>query len=400
MICVKGVRIDIAVSSATLQNLDLGRNKTHRILSVPVSEYHFESSNLLFDLKRCGKLMQGLSHQHTVKKIATTVTDGLVEQFGCLFARLWITTSDRTALNLVASSGLYTHIDGSFASVPMGAYKLGTTAEHRIPFLSNCLAEETWVKDRDWVIANHIQGFAGLPLVLQDQALGVLAVFSEAPLSAEFLEVLQLLSVAVTGAITTAQTYQEALQIRKKNTVLPPTLSEHLSQEMGHNELSLIGLEQPVSLAVHQLMVEAARQVQVIEGHYCRLIYEPDQINFEVIFPVTTGRLRGPEAHFDGLAQKIEQLQGHLKTETDGKIVKSRIQFPLAGPNSERSELSGREQEILELLACGCRDRNISEQLYISERTVKFHVKNILAKLQVRTRVQAVFIATKKGWLA
>lgn len=362
-----------------------------------MSDPQLDSAKLLFDLKRCGKLVQSFSHHLTVEAIAATVTDGLVAQFGCIFARLWTTTPDRTALNLVASSGLHTHIDGSFASVPMGAFKVGKIAQNRIPFLSNCLAEETWVKDRDWVIANHIQGFAGLPLVQQDQALGVLAVFSKAPLSAEFLEVLQLLSIAVTGAITTAQTYQDALRSSKNSAA--PTLSEQLSQALGHSELSLIGLEEPVPLTVHQLLLEAARQFQAIEGGYCRLIYEPEQINFEIIFPAGDKRAMAPKIHLDRLAQDVEQLQGRFNTDTDGKIVKSRIQLPLFASGSGHSELSEREQEVLKLLAAGFRDRNIAEQLYISERTIKFHVKNILAKLQVRTRVQAVFVATKKGWL-
>ena len=57
------------------------------------------------------------------------------------------------------------------------------------------------------------------------------------------------------------------------------------------------------------------------------------------------------------------------------------------------------EQEVMRLLAQGHRDRDIAEQLYISERTVKFHAKNMLEKLGVRTRIQAVFEATQKGWL-
>ena len=348
--------------------------------------------------------MQRLSGQLTVKTIAASVTDGLVEQFGCVFARLWITTPDRTALRLVASSGLHTHINGSFASVPMGSFKVGKIAQHCIPFLSNCLAEETWVKDRDWVVANQIQGFAGLPLVRQDQALGVLAVFSKAPLSAEFLEVLQLFSIAVSGAITTAQVHQKRLRVSQDNAVETLALSEQLSRLLGHHELSLIGLERPFPFRVHQLLLAAAQQFQSVARRYCRLIYEPDWISFEVIFPSGTEGLMPPESQFEHLAQQIEQLQGRFEIESDGEITEVLIQFPQSVPGLERSapgsELSEREQEVLELLARGFRDRNVAEQLYISERTVKFHVKNILAKLQVRTRVQAVFMATKKGWLA
>nr|WP_250125910.1 hypothetical protein [Chroococcidiopsis sp. CCMEE 29] len=43
---------------------------------------------------------------------------------------------------------MYTHINGSFARVPMGAYKVGKIAQNRVSFLSNNLADEAWVKDR------------------------------------------------------------------------------------------------------------------------------------------------------------------------------------------------------------------------------------------------------------
>lgn len=369
-----------------------------------MSDHQLDNVRLLFDLKLCGKLIQRFSHQRTVAAIAAAVTDGLVEEFGCVFARLWTVDPDYRALTLVASSGLHTHLNGSFASVPMGAFKVGKIAQHCIPFLSNCLAEETWVKDRDWVIANQIQGFAGLPLRLDQKALGVLAVFSRAPLTSEFLEVLQLLSIAVTGAITSAQQYQEIMQMRPGSTTHAPPLSEQLGQVLGHQELSLIGLEQTLPPYIHQWFIEAAHQFQSLTGRYCRLIYEPDQVSFEVIFPVESLDSMVPETQFSQLAQNVEQQQGRFLAEVEGNLGKVLIQFSPPTNRSDNpvphSRLSEREQDVLDLLAHGFRDRDIAERLYISERTVKFHVKNILAKLEVRTRVQAVFIATKQGWLA
>jgi DNA-binding NarL/FixJ family response regulator len=52
--------------------------------------------------------------------------------------------------------------------------------------------------------------------------------------------------------------------------------------------------------------------------------------------------------------------------------------------------LTEREDEILRLIARGARDREIAEQLYISESTVKKHVQNVLRKLHARNRVEAV----------
>jgi len=83
------------------------------------------------------------------EEIARRVTNGLVEKFDCAFARIWLLEPDRTTLKLVASSGLYTHTNGAFARIPIGAYKVGKIAQNRVSFLSNNLAAEPWVGNRE-----------------------------------------------------------------------------------------------------------------------------------------------------------------------------------------------------------------------------------------------------------
>lgn len=61
--------------------------------------------------------------------------------------------------------------------------------------------------------------------------------------------------------------------------------------------------------------------------------------------------------------------------------------------------LTRRECEILQLLAEGNSNRSISEILFISEKTVKNHVSNILQKMKVEDRTQAVVKAIKNGWV-
>ncbi len=59
--------------------------------------------------------------------------------------------------------------------------------------------------------------------------------------------------------------------------------------------------------------------------------------------------------------------------------------------------LTARQKEVLNLIATGLLNKEIADRLYISERTVKFHVSEILAKLGAGNRTEAVAIATEKG---
>jgi NarL family two-component system response regulator LiaR len=59
--------------------------------------------------------------------------------------------------------------------------------------------------------------------------------------------------------------------------------------------------------------------------------------------------------------------------------------------------LTGREREILQLLADGMSNADVATQLFISQETVKSHVRHILAKLEADTRTQAVAIALREA---
>ena len=59
--------------------------------------------------------------------------------------------------------------------------------------------------------------------------------------------------------------------------------------------------------------------------------------------------------------------------------------------------LTQRELEVLRLLARGLSNRDISQRLFIAETTVKFHVANIMRKLEVTRRSEAVYVASQLG---
>lgn len=64
---------------------------------------------------------------------------------------------------------------------------------------------------------------------------------------------------------------------------------------------------------------------------------------------------------------------------------------------SETPELSGRENEVLELIVQGCRNRAIAERLAISENTVKFHVSRIFRKWNASSRAEVIATALERS---
>jgi DNA-binding NarL/FixJ family response regulator len=63
---------------------------------------------------------------------------------------------------------------------------------------------------------------------------------------------------------------------------------------------------------------------------------------------------------------------------------------------ADKPQLTVRESEIVDLVIAGCRNREISERLSISEKTVKAHLSNIFAKLGVRDRLELAIYALNR----
>jgi DNA-binding NarL/FixJ family response regulator len=72
--------------------------------------------------------------------------------------------------------------------------------------------------------------------------------------------------------------------------------------------------------------------------------------------------------------------------------------IPFSGPLRElEQEPTMREIEVLQLISDGLVNREIGQRLYLSEETVKSHVRHLLAKLQARSRAHAVAVGFRRG---
>src|SRR5467141_1945059 len=109
--------------------------------------------------------------------------EALVRHLDVAFARIWTLDETTSTLELQASAGMYTHIDGPHGRMPLGQGMIGVIAQQRRPHLTNQVAGDPQVDDQEWAQREAIVAFAGFPLVVQERVLGVMAMFSRQPLS-------------------------------------------------------------------------------------------------------------------------------------------------------------------------------------------------------------------------
>lgn len=98
---------------------------------------------------------------------------------------------------------------------------------------------------------------------------------------------------------------------------------------------------------------------------------------------------------------KGEELSAAIKAAAAGQVQLSpeasvRLMREVGSPDSPEA-LTGREREVLKLLARGETNKQIAASLYVDETTVKTHVQNILSKLGVKSRTQAALHAVRTG---
>ncbi|WP_088289424.1 response regulator transcription factor [Kineosporia sp. A_224] len=81
----------------------------------------------------------------------------------------------------------------------------------------------------------------------------------------------------------------------------------------------------------------------------------------------------------------------------DARSAAAMVRSLNAAGEAEARRLTERELEVLRMLAQGMSNRTIGGKLFISETTVKFHVGNLMRKLEVSRRAEAVYAASKLG---
>ncbi len=154
-------------------------------------------------------LTQGETLRATLQRCA----ESMVQHLDGAFARIWTLNPQEKVLELQASAGLYTHIDGPHGRVPVGQFKIGLIAQERKSHLTNGVVGDPRVPEQEWARREGMVAFAGYPLIVEDRLVGVMAMFARQPLSPHILDAMAAVANEVAVGIERKRAEQEVVRL-------------------------------------------------------------------------------------------------------------------------------------------------------------------------------------------
>ncbi len=142
-----------------------------------------------------------LAGNEPLRNILQRCAAAIVAHLDAAFARIWTLNEAEQVLELQASAGIYTHLDGAHGRVPVGEFKIGRIAASGQPHLTNAVVGDPEVGDQAWAKQEGMVSFAGYPLIVGGRLLGVMAMFARQPLADDTLETLASVSNTIAQGI-------------------------------------------------------------------------------------------------------------------------------------------------------------------------------------------------------
>ncbi|MBI5663618.1 MAG: GAF domain-containing protein, partial [Nitrospirae bacterium] len=196
----------------------------------------------------------------------------IVKHLDAAFARIWILNEKDNVLELQASAGMYTHIDGPHGRVPVGKFKIGLIAQEKKPHLTNAVLNDPRISDPEWAKREGMVAFAGHPLIVADKLVGVVAMFSKKPLNETALTSLAAIADEIALGIERKKSEEALMQSTRHLKIIIDTApqclklvaSDGMLLEINPAGLSMIeadSLAQVEGKSIYSLIVPEYREV-------------------------------------------------------------------------------------------------------------------------------------------
>jgi signal transduction histidine kinase/CheY-like chemotaxis protein len=205
------------------------------------------------------------------RAILRECTTSLVHHLEVALARIWTLNAAEGVLELKASEGLYTHLDGPHSRIKVGEFKIGRIASSRQPHVTNDVPHDPDVSDQAWARREGLSAFAGYPLAVEGRLLGVLGMFARRTLPDEVTTDLEPLANMIALYLDRRRVEEELRRVaaelseadRRKNEFLA-TLAHELRNPLApiRNGLQLMHLAGDDPQIIKESLPLMERQVQ------------------------------------------------------------------------------------------------------------------------------------------
>jgi len=237
--------------------------------------------------------------------------EAVVTHLDAAFARVWTIERGSDVLELQASAGMYTHLDGPHGRVPVGKFKIGLIAAERRPHLTNSVVGDPRVGDQKWARREGMVAFAGYPLLVEDRLVGVLAMFTRRPLPEDTLEALSSVANVIAQGIERRRA-EDALAelLREREQTIEEVSTPVVPVLDGVLVVPLIGSldTERTSRATRAVLSEVTRQgarICILDITGARLVDSHAVANLTNL--VQALKLVGAEAYVTGVGAQVAQ---------------------------------------------------------------------------------------------
>ena len=172
------------------------------------------------------EVSKSLAIGETSSEMLQGCAEALVKHLDAALARIWLFNAEANALELRASAGLFTQIDSPHPVIPLGKLKVGMIAETRAPHLTNSVIGDPQIVDQLWASQNGLVSFAGYPLIIEEQLVGVMAVFARHALMEDTIQIMESVGREVAVAIDRQRAIRAVQEAEEQFRLLAETIPQ------------------------------------------------------------------------------------------------------------------------------------------------------------------------------
>lgn len=204
-----------------------------------------------------------LAQGDNLQVILAQCVKAVVKRLNASYAYIWTLNPEKNVLELQAGAEMYIHLDGHYSRIPIGSSLVELIAQERQPYLTNALSDNPNIPREEWVTREGLVSFAGYPLMLDQQLIGVMAMLARQPIPTSTFEALGFAASQV------------ALGIGRKRVEAALTESEAKFRRMVENARDIVYTLKPDGTIVY-----------TAPNVYSTLGYEPAELEGKPFMPL------------------------------------------------------------------------------------------------------------------